>query len=59
MKVNTFLVKGKQIIEGKVYEFLGEILEEKPADEENTDMEKPDISKILLKAKILKENTGF
>jgi hypothetical protein len=31
LKVNIFLLKGKQIEQGKVYEFLGEVEEENKA----------------------------
>ena len=65
LRVNTFLLKGKQIEVGKIYEFLGEIEEEEKTetDIENTTnghTEQKDVLKyILLKAKVLKECVGF
>ena len=90
LRVNIFLLKGKQIEQGKVYEFLGEVEEEtkavlgdvdmqepngEGADVDKAEAEKPEetpetedqtnaqnaekLSKILLKAKIVKDASGF
>ena len=72
IQVDSYLLKGKLIEMGKMYEFLGEIEQLKESKEEteedggnkenqhnvNMNDESPDL-KVYLKARILKQSTGF